>query len=155
MQGQTSWLKIGDGTIDVANIIAQIQHKAAQQGEQNERPELLGRTPEQIAQELHHTMLGSPDSDQDGVLTIRQSDCDIIPNNYVIDWRIPILGPIHAVVRRLINDEIRRFLFPPLQKQSRINHQLLQAVNALIEENQHLRDEVNALKLHRNERKDQ
>jgi hypothetical protein len=66
-------------------------------------------------------------------------DGDIVPENYVIDWRVPILGPIHAVVRRVIHAEIRRYLLSMLQKQSHLNRRMLQALDALQRENEQLR----------------
>jgi uncharacterized protein YaaN involved in tellurite resistance len=58
---------------------------------------------------------------------------------------MPILGPLHAVVRRLINAEIRRYLMPALEKQSSLNRQLLRLVAELVQENDRLRRRVDEL----------
>jgi hypothetical protein len=81
-----------------------------------------------------------------GSVTIRQRDGDIVPRYYAIEWRIPILGPIHAKVRRIINDEIRRYLMPSLRKQSTLNRQMLRALNDLGQENARLRQEIKGLR---------
>jgi hypothetical protein len=99
--------------------------------------------PKTLAERLRNQMIGS-DSDND--LLIRERDCDIVPRNYLIDWGVPILGPIHAVVRRLINAEIRRYVLSSLEKQSYLNRQMLRVLNALVEENKRLRREIEELR---------
>jgi len=79
-------------------------------------------------------------------ISIRQRDCDIVPRYYVIDWRVPILGPIHALVRRIINAEIRRYLLPALEKQSQLNRQMLRILEDLVKENGCLRREIEELR---------
>ena len=69
-------------------------------------------------------------------------DCDIVPANYVIDWRVPILGPIHAAVRRVIHAELRRFLLPALEKQSHLNRAVLLALAELCQENARLSSDL-------------
>lgn len=136
-----TWLEIDDGTVDVAAIMAQIRHRLAQRDGVSSPP------PAEIAADLRREMLGDPGDDPAyHLLRIRQRDADIVPRNYKIDHRIPILGPIHSVVRKLINDEIRRFLFPSLNKQARFNRQILAAMEKLAEENARLRAEVDALR---------
>ncbi len=135
-----NWLQIDDDTADVAAIMAQIRHQLAQRDGVSTPP------PAAIAAELRREMLGDPSDDPSyHLLRIRQRDADIVPRHYKIDHRIPILGPIHSVVRRLINDEIRRFLFPSLNKQSRFNRQILAAMEKLAAENAQLRSEIEAL----------
>ena len=140
-----NWLAISDQDISVGEIMRRIRERAARHydGAPSE-----GERPEQIAETLWNEMLG--DVEGESVLSewvsIRQSDCDIVPRQYVIDWRIPILGPIHAVVRRVINAEIRRYLMPSLNKQSRFNRKVLRAVRGLARENAHLRQQIEELR---------
>jgi hypothetical protein len=81
------------------------------------------------------------------------NDCDLVPRNYTIDWRTPILGPIHATIRRIVNAEIRRYLMPALEKQSFLNRKVLQTLDDLARQNQglarenaRLREEVERLR---------
>lgn len=77
---------------------------------------------------------------------IGPDDCDIVPRHYAISWRTPLIGPIHALVRRLIYAEIRRFVGPALEKQSAVNRQLLEAVGNLAHQNASLREEIQSLR---------
>src|SRR5690606_41931981 len=92
------------------------------------------------ARDLREAMLGS-DVDDMGV-----EDCEVLPRDYVIDWRIPILGPIHAFVRRIVNAEIRRYLEPGLIRQTRFNRWVLRELQALQQENDALRRELASLR---------
>jgi hypothetical protein len=71
---------------------------------------------------------------------------DIVPENYVIDWRVPVIGPLHAAVRRVIHAEICRFLLPSLVKQSHLNRAVLQTLSDLCRENARLREELERLR---------
>jgi hypothetical protein len=73
-------------------------------------------------------------------------DCDLVPARYEIDWRVPIIGPIHAAIRRLINAEIRRFLLPSLVKQSHLNRVVLRLLQELEQENVRLCQEMARLR---------
>jgi hypothetical protein len=80
-------------------------------------------------------------------------DCDVVPRNYRIDWRLPILGPIHAWIRRIINSEVRRYLVPALEKQSFLNRKTLEMLDTLLKRqkalsrtNEHLRQEIERLR---------
>ena len=73
-------------------------------------------------------------------------ECDIVPENYVIDWRVPMIGPIHAAIRRVIYAEIRRSVLPALTKQSHLNRAVLQTLSELCQENARLRQELEALR---------
>ena len=142
-----NWLEISDDEIDVADIIHQIRARIAQR-----EGSPLTEDPAAVAASLRRELGDEPGTESGDESTfgrrlrLRVQDTDIIPRNYVIDWRIPILGPIHSIVRRLINDEIRRFLFPSLDKQSRFNRQILRLVQELAEENRRLRQEVALLR---------
>jgi hypothetical protein len=139
------WLEIPDEEIDVVEIMQKIRTRVAQRGDTvtSEMPD-----PTAVAVALQAEMIGEPvDSSALGRhVSIRQNDCDIVPRHYVIDWRIPILGPIHAVVRRVINAEIRRYLSPSLKKQSHLNRKVLRALRALAEENVHLHRQIEELR---------
>ncbi|MFW6116244.1 MAG: hypothetical protein ACOC6F_00820 [bacterium] len=138
------WLEIRDEEIDVAEIMQKIRQRVSQRGDSAtiDTPD-----PVAVAEALRAEMIGEPvDSSALGkYVSVRQSDCDIVPRHYVIDWRIPILGPIHAVVRRVINAEIRRYLSASLKKQSHFNRKALRALRALAEENVHLRRQLEEL----------
>jgi hypothetical protein len=138
------WLEIPDGEIDVAEVMQKIRMRVAQR-EDSVASETAG--PEAVAESLRAEMIGEPvDSSALGKhVSIRQSDCDIVPRHYIIDWRIPILGPIHAVVRRVINAEIRRYLMRSLKKQSHFNRKVLRALRSLAKENAQLRKQVEKL----------
>ncbi len=140
------WLQVGDEEIDVAEIMRRIRQRLAQRettagGEEEDlqalaeslRREILGETTEWGAAGRQ--------------ISIRQQECEIVPHHYTIDWRIPILGPIHALVRRVINDEIRRYLLPSLRQQSNLNRKMLRALKSLAEENARLHEELAELRV--------
>lgn len=139
------WLEISDEEIDVADIMREIRRRVAQREAGRTHNEVSD--PKAVVEDLRAEMIGeSVDSSPLGRhVSIRQNDCDIVPRHYVIDWRLPILGPVHAVVRRVINAEIRRYLSASLQKQSHFNRKALRALKALAEENVRLRRQVEDL----------
>ena len=134
------WLEMDDENVDVEEIAQQIQERLAQ------RKESATDTvdPAAVAAGLWKEMIGDPtdDSLSGRIAAIRPRDCDIVPRHYVIDWRMPVLGPINAVVRRVINAEIRRYLAPSLEKQASLNRQLLQMIQDLAQENADLRQRM-------------
>jgi hypothetical protein len=138
------WLEIKDENVNVEEIMRQIRERIAVRSGTTLPDE---QKPEAVAQTLWKEMIGGAEEGSaiGKHVSIRQRDCDIVPRYYVIDWRIPILGPIHAVVRRIINDEIRRYLFPSLEKQSRFNRQALRALESLSQENARLRQQIEEL----------
>ena len=133
------WLEIYDENISVAEIMQRIRERIVRRDglPQSEDPAAIADTlwRETIEGE---TILSGP-------VPIRRRDCDIVPRHYAIEWRIPILGPIHAVVRRIINDEIRRYLMPSLRKQSDLNRRVLQLLSDLMEENRRLGQRIEEL----------
>jgi hypothetical protein len=141
-----NWLEIPDESIDVEEIKRQVHERVARRNgtsllEQSERPE-------DVAQALRREMIGDA-AKEPGLgetVLVQERDCDIVPRDYVIDWRVPILGPIHAVVRRVINAEIRRYLFPSLEKQSLFNRKMWRTLERLAEENTRLRREIEELR---------
>ena len=142
-----AWLEVSDENINVEEIMRRIRervtsHDAVPSAEEPEESPLA------VAEALWKEMIGDAfeESTFSRLVSVRQRDCDIVPRYYVIDWRIPILGPIHAVVRRIINAEIRRYLLPSLDKQSSFNRKMLRALKGLAEENARLRQEIEALR---------
>lgn len=141
-----AWLDIPGEDIDVAEIMRQIRERIARRegtipAEDEDAPAMVASAlwQEMIEDWAEEFKLGE-------TVSIRRRDCDVMPRNYVIDWRIPILGPIHSVVRRVINDEIRRYLMPSLKKQSTLNRRLLRALKELSRENAELRRELETLR---------
>ncbi|MBN1454119.1 MAG: hypothetical protein JW963_24090 [Anaerolineales bacterium] len=94
--------------------------------------------------ELWDSVIGEPVtlSGLEQQFEFRERDCDILPHYYSVGWRTPILGPIYAFLRRFIDMEIRRYLFPSLQKQSMFNLRMLRLLQAVCEENARLRGEL-------------
>lgn len=144
------WLDISDDNIDVEEIMQKIRertthHTGVLPSDDSDRPEM-------VAEALWAEMIEEPIESSTFVkgIQIRQRDCDIVPRYYVIDWRIPILGPIHAVVRRLINAEICRYLLPSLKKQSSFNLKVRRALKELAQENTRLRQEIEKLQQDQN-----
>jgi hypothetical protein len=128
--------------------------------------EIPGGDATRIASEIQQCIAGRADEQADDISTvvsnlwdemigpwaammtvpIPPAECDIYPHKYVIDWRMPILGPINSIVRRVINLEIRRFLEPAIRQQSALNGQLLNALQQVARENYRLRHELDTLK---------
>lgn len=136
------WLEISDDAIDVGEIMQRIHERIARRTSASP-----SESPAAVAEALWKEMIGEPigESASGSRILIRQRDCDVVPRGYVIDWRTPILGPIHALVRRIINAEIRRYLLPSLEKQSHVNRQMLRVLEGLVEENGRLRRQIEAL----------
>jgi hypothetical protein len=136
------WLEISDENIDVEEIMQKIRERIARR----EGLPTNEQDPAVVAADLWKEMIGDPtdDSLEGKLASIRPRDCDIVPRNYTIDWRVPIVGPIHAVVRRVINAEIRRYLAPALERQSTLNRQILQVLRELVQENARLHRELAA-----------
>lgn len=140
----SNWIHIGIDDEDIKqDMLARLESRiAARQASDAEQPSAV-----ELVQKLRIQMLGDPAeiSDSSVEMLVRRQDYDVLPRDYKIDWRFPILGPIHGVVRRLINDEITRFLFPSLKHQSSLNRQLVDAIQELADENQLLRSEITRL----------
>jgi hypothetical protein len=134
-----NWLEIADQGIDAQAIARQIRDRMASMDKASD--------PADIVETIRQEMFGMPVDTLalDKRISIWQQECDIVPRSYVIDWRTPILGPIHAFVRRIINAEIRRYLLPVLERQSYLNQKILQAFQDLTQENARMRREVERL----------
>ena len=141
------WLEISDEEISVEEIMRHIRERMARRN--GVVPSGDMEDPASVANALWLEMIGDPSDEQElsPFISIRRRDCDIVPRHYVIDWRIPILGPIHSVVRRVINDEIRRYLLSSLEKQSDYNRRVVQILRNLARENIRLREEIEALRM--------
>jgi len=136
-----SWLEIEDKELDAGEIQRRIEARLARRGAEDLRAcpglrEALGQADSAAPAEV----------DPADTVSRWLRDCDLLPARYEIDWRVPIVGPIHAAVRRLINAEIRRFLLPSLVKQSHLNRAVLRLLRALEQENARLRQEVARLR---------
>lgn len=141
------WLEISDEDVSVEEIMRQIRERMARRNGIVLSEDM--EDPASVANALWLEMIGDSSDEQESspTISIRRRDCDIVPRHYVIDWRIPILGPIHSVVRRVINDEIRRYLLSSLEKQSGYNRRVVQVLRNLVQENVRLRKEVEALRM--------
>ena len=142
----SDWLEIADEDVDAQEIVRRVREGMsrwmdAAQAEGLEDPaEILAMT-------RRRAFGSSVDvSSWRERVSVWRRDCEVVPQGYVIDWQTPILGPINALVRRIINAEIRRYLLPALEKQSYLNQAILRALESLIQENERLYREVERLK---------
>ena len=135
------WLEIPDENINAEEIMGRVRARIAHRSTAPLSEVEEAESPMAVAEALWQEMIG----DAAGHIPTRRRDCDIVPRHYVIDWRIPVLGPIHALLRRIINAEIRRYLLPSLEKQSHFNRQMLRMLKGLVEENERLRREIKEL----------
>jgi hypothetical protein len=139
-------IEIHDDEIDVQDIMRQIRANIARRkGEPVEETEL---DPVALSRELWESAIGETARFQQQIdnIPLTHHDCDIVPRNYVIDWYIPILGPIHSLVRRVINAEVRRYLDASLNKQTRFNENVFRALRYLAQENYNLKRELEELR---------
>jgi hypothetical protein len=141
-----NWLEIADRSIDTDAVVRRVQERLAERSRGEQDGEAV-----QTAALVDNTwseMIGGPDArrEEDGDLLISPDECDIVPRHYTIGWRTPIIGPIHALVRRIIYAEMRRFVGPALDQQSAVNRQLLDAVGNLAHQNARLREEIRSLR---------
>jgi hypothetical protein len=140
------WLEIMDETIDTQAVARRVRERTAE----HSHGELDGAATGIVAlvDDTWVEMIGAQNirgQESDGLL-IGPDDCDVVPRDYAIGWRTPIIGPIHALVRRIIHAEVRRFVGPALERQSAINRQLLDAVENLVHQNACLREEIQRLR---------
>lgn len=132
------WFRVTDQEVDVEEVMDEIRRRVALQ--QAREQAIAGEDPEQLARELYRRMI----ADRDSTDRLTYQDCEVLPQDYVIDWRIPILGPLHGIVRRVINAEIRRYLEAGLTRQARFNRQVLLELQQLRQQNQALREHIEA-----------
>ena len=159
------WLEIGQGDVDAQEVARRVRERLSRR----DRSPPGGEDPLAVARALWEERIGplAHGADVDGApadgrttgaasagwISTWQDDCDLVPRNYTIDWRMPILGPIHAAIRRIVNAEIRRYLLPALEKQSFLNRKVLQTLDELAREqvllareNARLREEIERLR---------
>lgn len=134
-----SWFRVTDPDVDVEAVMDEIRRRVALRQAQEQAG--AGEDPEQLAQRLYRQMI----AERDSMEQLTYQDCEILPQDYVIDWHIPILGPLHGMVRRIINAEIRRYLEAGLTRQARFNRQVLLELQQLKQENRALRERIRAL----------
>ena len=133
---------IHDDQIDVQDIMRQIRANIARRAGAAAEVD-----PEAVSDELWSNTIGEAETRSAlEQIPLTRHDCDIVPQNYVIDWRNPVLGPPHAVVRRVINAEVRRYLDASLAKQTRFNETVLRTLRQLAQENAALRREIDLLR---------
>lgn len=135
------WLVIRDPGINADGVAAQIRERLAGRTLEQAEPEAENAC--RVADALWERMIGDS---SDVRVPIEQRDCDIIPRDYTIDWRVPILGPLNALVRRVINAEIRRYLMPALERQSYLNREFLRTLIDLREQNDRLQRRIEELR---------
>jgi hypothetical protein len=130
-----SWLEVGDTELDAGEIRRRVEERMASRPPGDESAGC-----EDLALDFD-----APDATRDTVSCWLQ-DCDIVPAHYEIDWRVPVVGRIHAAIRRVIHAEVRRFVLPALEKQGHLNRAMLQALEELEEENARLRRELEQMR---------
>lgn len=137
------WLEIQDENIDAQELMQQIRDRIADRD--NAIPDV--KDPVAAMEAVREEVIGKPlfDAVLGEPIAIWDQDCEIVPHDYVIDWRVPILGPMNALVRRVINTEICRYLAPSLAKQSHLNRQVLYILQQLVDENARLRQRIEEL----------
>ena len=132
---------IQDDQIDVQDIMRQIYANIARRT--GSAPEI---DPVAVSDALWSNTIGGEETRSAlEQIPLTRHDCDIVPQNYVIDWRNPVLGPPHAVIRRVVNAEVRRYLDASLAKQTRFNETVLRTLRQLAQENAALRQQVERL----------
>lgn len=135
-----AWLAISEEGIDADEVTDKVLGCLNQRGFLRNSDTVIN--PEATVGTLWREMIAAPSQ---SYMAVTRQDCDIVPRDYTIDWRVPILGPIHALIRRLINAEIRRYLMPAMEQQSYLNRQLLRTLNDLRKENDRLRRRIDEL----------
>ena len=140
------WIVIQDDQVNVEDIMRQIRANIARRKGEPAAPADID--PVAVSQELWESMIGEAARFRQAAdnIPLTRHDCDIVPHGYRIDWRIPILGPMHSIVRRVVNAEVRRYLDASLSKQTRFNEGVLRALRRLAQENTGLRRELEELR---------
>jgi hypothetical protein len=139
------WIEVGDEAVNGEELMRRIHERLSDR--KGLRDSADAEDPRSIADELRREMAGEqPEIEGETSIPMQPRDCDIVPSGYEIDWRVPIVGRLHAGIRRIINDEIRRYLMPSLEKQSAFNRHMLQVLEDLARENARLRQEIEALR---------
>ena len=134
-----SWLEIGDPDLDAQEIERRIEARMAQR---DVGDSLVAGDDVELDFGGKGGDWPDPETLSDEAACDRISrwlqDCGVVPANYVIDWRVPIIGRIHAAVRRVIHAETRRSVYPVLDKQSHLNRAVLSVLLELCQDNARL-----------------
>jgi hypothetical protein len=139
------WLDSAGETTDVACLTQQVRDRLA--AREGIRASYRAESLDSVVSSLRKEMIGAECAgDVNGPIGLRERDCDIVPRGYHIGWQVPVLGWMHAVVRKIVNGEVRRYLLPSLEKQSELNREVLRALSALARENERLREEIGSLR---------
>jgi len=133
------WLEIRDTSVDAEVVRRRVRERVSLRHHESSWAAQIDPGPEDVVDSLREGMFDSAAKEP---VAVEQQDCDIIPRDYTIDWRVPILGPIHALIRRVINAEVRRYLMPALERQSYLNREFLRTLSDLREENDRLRRRI-------------
>jgi hypothetical protein len=145
------WLVIEDAGIDAREVARRVEDRMSRR--EREAAAAGQADPASVARALWQERFGEPVS-AGGVsgglstewIATWLRDCEIVPRGYAIDWRLPVLGPIHALIRRIINAEVRRYLLAVLEKQSLLNRKVLETLEALAREQKTLARENASLR---------
>ena len=148
MSTSSSWLEINHPEIDKQALQQKIEAQVTKT--LSEIAQSDDNDPQTIAQNLWQALIGPLPHEVEATTPFIPSlaDCDIVPRNYNIEWQHPVLGPINATIRQVINEEIRRYLLNSLEKQSALNRQISEVLQTLMAENKALKEELNRLQHH-------
>lgn len=140
---ENNWFEFAFEGVDAEDIDRRVQRNLAGYAVAEEDAD-----PTHILEALKDSVIGRPIvlPGLEQQFEFRERDCDIVPHSYSVGWRTPVLGPIYAFLRRFIDAEVRRYLFPSLQKQSVFNSRLLRVLQASCQENAKLREELAQLR---------
>jgi len=130
MEIDREWLEIRNEYIDGQALIDEIEHRLKTR-QSTDAAELA-----EIVRGVRERVIGLPlfkFTWEGESFSFWENDCDIVPHYYVIDWRMPILGPINAFIRRLIHAEVKRYLLPALTKQTHFNRQVVQVLDKIVQ----------------------
>jgi len=137
-----NWIEVADA--EAEQLVRRIKDNLTRRGAEQLA---AGEDPLAIAQAVRQAWFGEradvPTAKD--LASLVAADCDIVPRDYAITWRTPVLGPLHALFRRIIHAEMRRYLLRSLERQSYLNSVFLGALCELAHENQWLRQEIQRL----------
>ncbi len=141
---QDNWLEIPDDALDAAQIQRRVEQRLAQHPAGDEPAG--AESPAGVMAALRRQMFGPAEEAEEAAAPLPPlREADIVPRAYHIDWRNPVLGPLNALLRRFVNLEIRRSIYPALEQQSALNRQILAELRRLRAENEALRQQLDSL----------
>ncbi|MCL5958817.1 MAG: methyltransferase domain-containing protein, partial [Chloroflexi bacterium] len=116
-------VQIGADDVDVKALVRQIREQVAQRGvEARAEQQLLVETQEELWREQRESWTVSEPPER--VPPPSLEECEVVPGEYAIDWQNPILGPLNAQLRKIINAELRAYVRPMLEKQTHLNYKI-------------------------------